>query len=79
MGCPAFTAAQTSLHVEGRAFLTQAVQQRRDFKLGYMPARLTDGQQANAQALIGADGDGLGLLPDHRVSVAPGGDRSLRV
>ncbi len=42
-----------------------------------MPARLTDSQQANAQALIGADGDGLGLLPDHRVSVAPGGEPDL--
>ncbi len=42
-----------------RAVLTQAVQQSRDFKLGYMPARLTDSQQANAQAHIRADGDGL--------------------
>ncbi len=46
-----------------RAVLTQAAQQSRDFKLGYMPARLTDSQQADAQAHIGADGDGLGLLP----------------
>ncbi len=78
MGCSAFTAAQTSLHVECRAVLTQAVQQSRDFKLGYMPARLADSQQADAQAHIRADGDGLGLLPDHRVSVAPDRDRSLR-
>ncbi len=69
---------RSAIAASRRAVLTQAVQQSRYLKLGYMPARLTDSQQADAQANIRANGDGLGLLPGHCVSVAPGGDRSLR-